>query len=61
MLPSEKAELWVRRVGYAALVLIAAFILIWMVRFIARVTRDVLEQRNVPTEGRSLLVETCDT
>lgn len=61
MLPSEKAELWVRRVGYAALVVIAAFILTWMVRFIARATRDALEQRNVPTEGRALLVETCDT
>jgi len=60
MLPSEKAELWVRRLGYAALILVVAFILIWMVRFITRITRDALEQRDVPTEGRAPVVETRD-
>jgi hypothetical protein len=60
MLPSEKAELWERRLGYAALILVVAFILIWMVRFITRITRDALEQRDVPTEGRAPVVETRD-
>ncbi len=50
MLPGEKAERWVRRVGYLALVLIGLYIVVWISGFIWRVTRQVLEQSAVPDE-----------
>ena len=51
MLPSEKAERWVRRIGYAALILIALYVIVWLASFISRITRQALEQRAVPTEA----------
>jgi hypothetical protein len=53
MLPAEKAERWVRRIGYLALVLIAAFIILWLVGFINRSMRGYVEQRELPEEGRA--------
>jgi hypothetical protein len=53
MLPAEKAERWVRRIGYLALVLAAAFILLWLVGFINRSVRGYVEQREAPEEGRA--------
>jgi hypothetical protein len=53
MLPGEKAERWVRRIGYLALVVIAAFIILWLVGFINRSMRGYVEQREVPEEGRA--------
>lgn len=50
MLPAEKAERWVRKVGYLALVLIGLYIVVWLVGFIGRTTRQALEQRAVPDE-----------
>jgi Na+-transporting methylmalonyl-CoA/oxaloacetate decarboxylase gamma subunit len=57
MLPSEKAERWVRQVGYAALILIVLYILVWLVRFISGIMRDSLEQREAPPEARAPVVE----
>lgn len=51
MLPSEKSEIWARRVGYAVLVLIGLYILIWVTGFIYRVTRQALQQREPPPEA----------
>jgi len=53
MLPSEKAEIWVRRVGYAALILLALYITIWLVGFIYRNYHRALEQRQFPPEARA--------
>ncbi len=53
MLPGEKAERWVRRIGYLALVVIAAYIILWLVGFINRSMRGYVEQREVPEEGRA--------
>ena len=53
MLPAEKTERWVRQIGYLALVLMAAFIILWLVGFINRSTRGYIEQREVPEEGRA--------
>jgi len=56
MLPSEKAERWVRRIGYAALVLIALYIVIWIAHFIVDNYGKAMEQRRFPEEGRAPLV-----
>jgi len=53
MLPSEKAERWVRRVGYAALILIALYILFWVVRFVWGNYHKAMEQRQFPPEARA--------
>ena len=53
MLPAEKTERWVRRIGYLALVLMLAFIILWLVGFINRSVRGYVEQREVPEEGRA--------
>jgi hypothetical protein len=53
MLPSEKAERWVRRVGYAALILIALYILVWVVRFIWGNYHKAMEQRQFPAEAKA--------
>jgi hypothetical protein len=53
MLPAEKTERWVRRIGYLALVVVAAFILLWLVGFINRSVRGYVEQREAPEEGRA--------
>jgi hypothetical protein len=59
MLPSEKAERWVRRIGYAALILLAIYILRWLVGFIGGTAQKALEQReeHLP-ESRAPVVET---
>jgi len=51
MLPSEKAERWVRRVGYAALILIVLYIIFWVVGFISRIMHRALKQRNLPDDS----------
>lgn len=57
MLPSEKAELFVRRVGYTALILIALFILVWLFGFVSRIFRQVMAQRELPEEARAPRVQ----
>jgi len=57
MLPSEKSELWVRRVGYAALILMALYIVVWIFRFISGHYHKALEQRELPPEARAPVVE----
>jgi len=57
MLPSEKAELFVRRLGYAVLVLIALYIIVWLFGFVSRAFRQVMEQREIPEDARSPLVQ----
>ena len=57
MLPSEKADLWVRRIGYAALILIALYIIVWIARFIAGNYHKAMEQRQFPPEARAPVVE----
>jgi len=56
MLPSEKAELWVRRVGYAALILMALYIVVWIFRFISGHYGKALEQREFPEEAKAARV-----
>jgi hypothetical protein len=59
MLPAERNERLVRRVGFAILLLIALYIVIWLVRFVGGITHRALDQRNVPTdEGAVPFVET---
>ena len=53
MLPSEKAERWVRRVGYAALILMALYIIVWIVRFISGHYGKAMEQREFPEEAKA--------
>ena len=53
MLPSEKAERWVRRVGYAVLILIALYIIIWLTGFVLRIVRQAVGQRAISVEGRA--------
>lgn len=53
MLPSEKSERLVRRIGYLALILMAIFLIVWLVGFIARNVGRALEQREVPEEGEA--------
>jgi Na+-transporting methylmalonyl-CoA/oxaloacetate decarboxylase gamma subunit len=59
MLPSEKAERWVRRVGYAALIFVVLYIVVWVVRFIGGVTGRALEQRETPPETRAPASRLC--
>lgn len=58
MLPSERNERLVKRVGVAICVAMALYILVWLVRFIGGTFHKVMEQRDVPMEdGRALVVE----
>jgi len=57
MLPSEKVERLIRRIGLAILVLIALYCLVWLVGFISRIFHRALEQREIPPEARSRVVE----
>ena len=57
MLPSEKAETWVRRVGYAALILIALYIVVWLTRFIWGNYHKALKQCQFPPEATAPVVE----
>jgi hypothetical protein len=56
MLPSEKSELWVRRIGYTGLILIALYIIVWLVRFISSNYGKAMEQREIPAEARAPVV-----
>jgi len=59
MLPSERNERLVKRVGIAICLLMALYIIIWLIRFISGNFHKALEQRNVPMEdGRGRVVET---
>ncbi|MFB3882113.1 MAG: hypothetical protein ACE149_12670 [Armatimonadota bacterium] len=57
MLPSEKSELWVRRIGIAVLVILALYIVVWLVRFIYGNYHKALQQRQLPPEARAPAVE----
>lgn len=57
MLPSEKAERWVRRIGYAALALMALYIIIWIAHFIVDNYGKAMKQREFPEEGKARVVE----
>jgi len=57
MLPSEKAERWVRRIGYAALALMALYIIIWIAHFIVDNYGKAMKQREFPEEGRAPVAE----
>jgi hypothetical protein len=53
MLPSEKSERWARRIGYAVLIGVALYLLIWLTSFVWRVAHRALEQRQLPPERQS--------
>jgi hypothetical protein len=57
MLPSEKAERWVCRIGFAILALIILYIIIWTVRFIAGHYGRAMQQREFPPEARAPIVQ----
>jgi len=57
MLPSERAERFVRRLGCAALILLALYILVWLFGFVSRTFRGAVEQRELPEDARSPLVQ----
>jgi len=54
VLPSEKAELWFRRLGYAILALMALAILVWLVSFVGRIIGRALHQRYHPAESSTV-------
>jgi len=59
MLPAERNERLVRRVGLAICILMAIYIIVWLVRFVGGNFHKALEQRNVPTEdGAARVMET---
>ena len=54
MLPSERNEMLVRRVGVTLIVLMALAVLVWVVSFINRRAHRLLQQRSIPVEeGRA--------
>jgi len=56
MLPSEKSERWVRRILFAALVLVVLYLLFWLVRFITPIFRGAVRQRQPPPEAALHLI-----
>ena len=50
MLPSERSERWTWRLGLTVLVLMALFILVWLVGFISRTFRQAVQQRELPPD-----------
>jgi hypothetical protein len=50
MLPAERNERWVMRIGVAVLILMALFLTIWIARFVKRNADRVMKQRDIPTE-----------
>lgn len=56
MLPSEKSELWVRRIGYTGLILIALYIIIWLAKFISSNYGKAMDQREIPPEAHAPIV-----
>jgi hypothetical protein len=57
MLPSEKSERWVRRIGFTLLALLFLYIIIWTVRFIAGHYGRAMEQRELPPEARARITQ----
>ncbi len=57
MLPSEKAERWVRRIGYAALILVVLYILLWITKFISSTYGRAMDQRRPPPEAKAPAAE----
>lgn len=51
MLPSERNERWVRRILFAALILIALYLVLWLIRFVTPIWGRVLQQRQPPPEA----------
>jgi hypothetical protein len=58
MVPAEKIERWVRRLGYLGLALIILFIIAWIVWFIRGIARKALEQREHPAGEEAAMVGT---
>ena len=58
MLPAEKSERWLRRILFAALVLIVLYLLFWLVRFIAPIWGGAIRQRQPPPEAALHLIGT---
>ena len=50
MLPSERSEILVRRLGLTVLVLMALGIAVWVARLVSRTSHRLLEQRAIPVE-----------
>ncbi len=61
MLPSEKAERWVRRIGYVALILLVLYIIRWLVGFVGGTARKAVEQREQLPEARAPVLESAET
>lgn len=60
MLPAERNEIWVKRLCVLAMVAMALFIILWVVRLVSASSHHLLEQRNIPTEdGRAPAVRTA--
>jgi Na+-transporting methylmalonyl-CoA/oxaloacetate decarboxylase gamma subunit len=57
MLPSEKSERWAWRLVLTVFVLMALFILVWLVGFISRVFRQAVQQREIPADTDAPLAE----
>ena len=59
MLPSERNERWVQRIGFLILAVMVIYIIVWILRFIGGIWHKGLEERNIPTEegARPALVE----
>ena len=57
MLPAEKSELWVRRIGYVGLILMVLYIVVWIAHFIAVRYHKAMEQRQFPPEAKARVVE----
>ncbi len=58
MLPSERSERLVWRVGLMLLLLMALFVVFWMVKFVRVRAHRLLQQRSIPVEeGRARLME----
>ena len=58
MLPGERNERLVRRIGFAILLLMALYVMFWLLRFIGGTFHKAVDQRNVPTEeGAARVVE----
>jgi hypothetical protein len=57
MLPSEKAERWVKRIGYIALALLALYIVHWMFDLVRGTARQAVKQREDQfDDGRAPIV-----
>ena len=57
MLPSERSERLVWRVGLMLLVLMVLFVVFWMVKFVRVRAHRLMQQRNIPVEeGRARLM-----